>query len=719
MKKKDLLAMKKLQATRLMLDTAKDNPIVAKQIRSSWGNYYRQDSCRYSRYFRASVQNGVLKVAVFIQNDLQAGNKDPKYEIYCDKENNAYITYENETDKWRTSKIDNLSYGMSYLYESRNWQQDTDRKMVNDYFGTGKNKEIYTAVLDFQAEIKSDQLTKKHRKELDQIDETMREVPDIPKNFREWIAKNCFRETMFYEPDSQCRNRWPKMYCTHCRQWMDTQSWPNKPEHNKEDRCPKCGVNITYKSWNRQQYVIDETDVGLLQRLKDDTGWIARSFHCRIRRRHETGWSEYELSVYEDTRARLDDYFVEREMFEYGEYKTTGVTRWCHECRKSQWGYYYPRELGRVVMYTPNLKRELKKEQFGNMDFKKIMCGGKRERVSPVYILQKLRQHPYVEYLQKSGLTTLTDEIMNNCEERELFADNELRLHDVLKLDKQRYQRFKQLNGGSRTLRALQYEIATGYRVTDDNIRFMEEKKADVKELIVLTERTGMNLQRTCNYLHKQMDITGQNFRDLCRHYTDYIDMAEMFGMDITDEIVCRQPRMMEFHDRYTARKNRQKNKSRDAEVDLKYPKIRENEQKFKERFAFSTKEFQIVVPHTASDITKEGRKQHHCVGATDNYISNMNKERYFILFLRRKENLKKPYYTLEVTWDGEIKQFYAAYDRQPDKEKIRAVLDEFTKRVQKRELELQKKLHECEERDGLKAVRIGTQWEMYKAEVV
>jgi hypothetical protein len=183
--------------------------------------------------------------------------------------------------------------------------------------------------------------------------------------------------------------------------------------------------------------------------------------------------------------------------------------------------------------------------------------------------------------------------------------------------------------------------------------------------------------------------------------------------MDITDEIVCHQSRMMEYHDRYTERKNRQENRTRDREVDLKYKNIQKNAKKYEERFKFQTKDLEIVVPSRASDITREGRKQHHCVGASDIYISNMDSERYFILFLRRRSDPKKPYYTLEVSWDGEIKQFYAAYDRQPDKEKIEKVLEEFTRTVEKREEEMKKRMHEAELRDNTEATRIGTDWYM------
>lgn len=699
MKKKDLLAMKSLRATRAMLQTARENQIVAKKRKNTLGYTVSESKCKFMMYFRATAENGILKVAVFTQRELQNEIKTPLYEVYCDRENKKYTTYDPGENKWRSAKIDYLEYpGKWSIQESENWQQDSDRKLVNDYFGTGQNRDIYAAVLDFQAEIKSDQLRRKHRRELEEIDEVMREVPDVPKNFKDWIAKNCFRETLFYEPESRCHHRWPRMYCTHCRQWMDTPTdYKERPEHNKETKCPKCGTAATYKSWNKQQYVKDETDVGLLQRLKDDSGWIMRSFHCKIKRRHDKGWEQYELSVFEDTRARLDETFREAEFFEYGEYKHTGVTRWCHECRKSQWSYYYSKGIGRVVMYTPNLRRELKREQFGKMDLKKIMRGGEHERVEPVFILMKLKKNPYIEYLQKSGLDVLVSEIMRDKEEEELFERESNRINDVLRLDRQRFQRLRQLDGGCRALRLLQYEQTTGQRVSDDNIRFLEQNKADVRSLVRMTKKTGMNVQRTANYLRKQMEITGQDWYGIYRHYVDYIDLAEVFGMDITDEIICRQPRMMEYHDRYTERKNQEKNNARDAEVDMKYPEIRKNRKRFEERFAFQTDEFEIVVPQKASDITREGRLQHHCVGASDTYISNMNSERYFILFLRKRKQKSVPYYTLEVTWDGEIKQFYAAYDRQPDKEKIEEVLKQFKKDVNDRERELRKKLRECE----------------------
>ena len=49
--KKDLLAMKKLTATKQMIKTAEENPIETKKIRTSWGCNYTETKSKYVRYF--------------------------------------------------------------------------------------------------------------------------------------------------------------------------------------------------------------------------------------------------------------------------------------------------------------------------------------------------------------------------------------------------------------------------------------------------------------------------------------------------------------------------------------------------------------------------------------------------------------------------------------------------------------------------------------------
>ena len=57
-----------------------------------------------------------------------------------------------------------------------------------------------------------------------------------------------------------------------------------------------------------------------------------------------------------------------------------------------------------------------------------------------------------------------------------------------------------------------------------------------------------------------------------------------------------------------------------------------------------------------------------------------------WILFLRKKENLEKAYYTVEISMkDDRILQYYSEFDRQPDKTAISKVLEKFKQSVKRR----------------------------------
>ncbi len=697
MNKKDLLTMKHLIATEAMIKAAKDDKKVTTE--NSWTDFqgkkhtYSTSSYTYYYFFTAIVVGAILKVSAFTRARIMRGNREPQFEIFIDRGNNKYITYEPEVDKWRTAKIDMLSYDSgndtSYVYAKKNFQPQEARDIVNEYFATGMNKDIREAVLDFQSTIKKDALRKKHKNELEEIDSVMNEVPDLPKDFDSWVIKNCFKETMFYQKEKPYS--WPNVYCTHCEKWMPAPATnSSKPEHGKEVICPECKTNAVYRSWNKQKYVNDSSDVVILQKLIDKSGYILRKFECSIKRRHEKGWENLEFNKHEILRQKLNNSFVNERLYEYGEYKYTGIYRWCYQCRRSQFSYY-SHDFGTGLMFTKNLKRELKNEAFVNVDFKRFFMGGSRRRIDPGYILRRLQQYPIIEYLMNSGLSKLSDEIMENKENRSLFDHSVKRVHDALRLDKQRMYRLKKFNGGSNVLAALQYERGTGSRVTDENIKFIQDNKVDISKLEM--NRTGMTLQKTLNFLERQQKMHGYDFGQTRRYFTDYLDMAEDRGLDLNDEIVCKNARMMEFHNKYLKEKNRKEKTSRDKDVNQRFEKIKEDYKQNTEHFGFETKEYAFIAPRCAADITKEGRRLHHCVGASDNYIRSMNQRNHFIIFLRRITEKSKPYYTIEVDWDGKVIQYFSAYDRKPDIEKIDAAISEWKAAIDERNRKEEKNL--------------------------
>lgn len=686
MKKKELLQMKPLRVTAQMRkkvreDTKRD---AGYDWRDSFGQKHHINAMQYQYYlfYRAVVENDILKVSVFTRKWILAGKNEPQYEIFISKKENTWLVYETKEEKWRTAKVDMLEYDTEKcrcLYTTDHYQTDSTRKLVNEYLGTGK-REVEAAVLDFQSEVRKEELKNKHKSEITQIDEVMREVPELPRDFEKWVEKYGFikKEYMFYKKDKKGKIL---RYCSHCRKWV--RETTAEVKHNQETICPRCKTEVVYKSWGRQKYMGDETTVGILQKMNDDTGYILRKFDCKRKMNREKGWEEEpEITMHEYVRVRLDKRFAEVELFEYGEYKYTGVDRWCHYCRRSQWGYY-TRSFGRAVMYTRNMQKVLETERFGRMNFKEVFCGDTGEKTSPAYILQRLAQYPELEYLQKSGLQLLSDEIMGATEEQNLFDKNAMTLAGFLKIDKQRVQRLKKINGGCSVLKALQYEQQSNEKLTDKQLWYIKACRVDVGEL--QTERTHLKLGKALNFLERQQEKEKQNYATIRRYYCDYLDMAEERGMDLTDEIVCKNNRMMEFHNKYLEEKNKKENEKRDKEVNEKFSKISEQYKENKKRFEWETESLCVIVPQRASDITKEGRLQHHCVGASDTYMRRMNEGTTYILFLRKKENMQQPYYTLEVNCAGTILQAYAAYDRKPDWEEVESVLKEYTKELEQR----------------------------------
>lgn len=690
MKKKELLKTKPILATQKMFEVFRSD--IAEKIEHSnysGGKWYTYNY-KYKRYFRVAIYEDILKAAVFTRKQLEKKMATPMYEVYCDRKNREFATYEVLTGKWFTAKINNLNYGdndYQIRYVRSEWQTDADRKKVNEFFGTGVNLDIFEAILSFQSSIRDEHRANKYRSEIEGIDAVMKEVPEQPKNLEKWILKNCFHETLFYKAEDKSQ-----VYCTHCDSWVRPKE---KPVHLHETKCPKCRVEARYRAWKKQKYLNESVPVVVMQKLMDGTGYILRKYSATILRRQEgkgtyTWWKDYKLLVHEEARERLSDSFISQEYFEYGEFRYTGIVRWCHNVQK-RGGiyYYYTNAIGSGMVYTPNLKQVLKGTDKEKLDLKLLFQGEKKKTVDVAQRLKILNENPFIEYLIKSGATVLADEILKGGTRLFQFDKTGKRINDVCLLDKPQFRRFCKINGDHNILKALQMEWYYG-RISDDNIKYIQENAVKMVGIEHLCERTGMTQERMLNYLKRQQAELGLDERRTADLYCDYLDMAEERGMDIKDEIVCRQKDMREYHDRYLKEKNKEKDKKRDKEVNKKFSAIAKMYAENVDWFSWEDKDYIIQVPKRASDITREGRVQHHCVGASDTYMQRMAKGESFILFLRKKTKPKTAYYTLEVKHDGTLRQWYGAYDRKPDKETIEKVLERFTKKIQRKEKKLQ-----------------------------
>ena len=353
MKKKELRRMKPLYATPRMMELVWQDVGIQKEIRYMYGNNVKYTEYEYNLYYRVVIENNILKVAVFTRKQMAAGEQMPQYEIYLSKEENTHLTYAVREGKWRTGKINTLDYDTGRLpygtSAKKPWVSEADKKKINEYLETG-NKEAKEAILTFQHEVEKDRLTKKYRSEMEKIDAVMDVVPELPKDFDKWILDQGFINERYLIYQYGDKNN--SAICTHCGK---TVYLKERPKHNQTTVCPACKSQAWMKAWKKQKYLSDKKKIGIIQNLTDGSGYILRLFDCKLERKQENGYRLDFAGRWELRRFKLDNHFVPIEYFEWGEYKNTGVKRWCHELNHGGYNWYYQDE--ECVLYTRNLKR--------------------------------------------------------------------------------------------------------------------------------------------------------------------------------------------------------------------------------------------------------------------------------------------------------------------------------------------------------------------------
>lgn len=68
------------------------------------------------------------------------------------------------------------------------------------------------------------------------------------------------------------------------------------------------------------------------------------------------------------------------------------------------------------------------------------------------------------------------------------------------------------------------------------------------------------------------------------------------------------------------------------------------------EKFCYKDKDFEIVAPESGEEVVAEGRILDHCVGG---YVDRIAKGETIILFMRKRSDPQKPFYTLNISPDG------------------------------------------------------------------
>lgn len=291
-------------------------------------------------------------------------------------------------------------------------------------------------------------------------------------------------------------------------------------------------------------------------------------------------------------------------------------------------------------------------------------------KCDPTYIIRKCRSNPQIEYIAKKGCLRLAVDLVNNYGVKELKISNAI------------YKRLRECDGGMEARELL--EVAP--RITDKYLKEFCKVKDRIKASMIIGLAKEVNINHVYTLLLKTGGMTVNNIKE----YEDYLRMAQRLGNNPSDEIIYRNKNWHEWHTRYADEIGKRELITKNKTENKKFKNISTDYKINKSLFSWEDENYLIIVPKNAAEINEEGRKQHHCVGAQPQYKERMCNRKSFIVFLRKKKCPDMPYYTIECDLQRVI-QFYAAYDRQPDKEKVQKVLNRWMKQVKKNSKELSK----------------------------
>lgn len=294
-------------------------------------------------------------------------------------------------------------------------------------------------------------------------------------------------------------------------------------------------------------------------------------------------------------------------------------------------------------------------------------------KCDPTFIIRRVQDHPEIEYVAKRGCLRLAAELVNEGGVNRL---------PIGSMTSENWKKLKAIDGGRNAVELL--EIAP--KIQDRYLKDFCKIKGSAKAGMIINLAKDYNINHVYGLLLK----TGGLTVPVIQEYRDYLSMAARLGNNPKDEIIYRNKRWQEWHDRYSEEIDRRELKDKNREENKKFKNISRDYKLNSRLFSWEDKDYIIMVPKNAGEINLEGRQQHHCVGSSSTYKTRMNNRESFIVFLRKKAEPNKPYYTIECDLK-KVLQFYSAYDRQPDKEEVQKILTKWMKQVRKNNRELSK----------------------------
>lgn len=701
MRKDELRKLRALPATKEMMEKGKGFR-TEKKKRFPWD---AKESIvtipNFDRLLRVQNLNGYVKIALFLPEDMKKDIKTPRYEIFLNVPGGEYITRELDENgkevRWLKAMVINLAHVSHEYYDSISGK-DYINKDGMDTLGRlplkdDRGQKGLSRLQAWQQELLHEEMRQREAREQAPWDEDMSLVPELPKDFEEWMRKETANEYYIIYEYSPKQTRG---YCSRCKKFVKIKN----PRHDKVTKCPSCKAKAFFKASGRIKTLsTDDYKAEIIQKIEG--GLVVRKFEQRQWYRN-TDYTEPHIRTRECQRVLIfEDGTVKR--YTWDMYKNKYL-RWVYQDNDmyvyGEYGY-----LGsRMKLYKRNFARLKQNSMFKKsaIDLWDVLpCG-----VTRYLTIEK--GNPAIEMLARIGMFKLAEELLHSRYDKNLMDQNATEIAKMLKIDNNRLKRLKAMNANLASLRWMQYEKLANTIWPDEMIKDLGIAGFATSAFDFL--KAPISFVKCYNYLKKQAVMTGETIRQTLITWDDYHSMAEQMKMNVKLDQIAKPKDLKQAHDELVLLKSKDELKKQVKDIEKKWPKVNEQLPKL-QKFAFTSGEYTIVVPKNVMDIAIEGTVLRHCVHTCEYYFSRIQTDESYLFFLRKSKSPDTPWYTLEVEPSGNIRQKRTTGDNQNAdfKEAVEFLKKwqrHFKKQLTKEEKELGKKADELR-KENYKNLRV------------
>lgn len=500
----------------------------------------------------------------------------------------------------------------------------------------------------------------------ERVRELMARFGEPPEEVRKWV----FNERLTVFPWFYQYNHRKVQYgkCAACGKNSELEGVRGR----KRMRCPKCGAEIecvnadsvNFKhgpdkaKWDSSMDIVYHQVLGQGQFLSRyfiaGSSYIFDIKSAEIIRRDNLFESRRDLWSFVDGRAVIDQIYEQ-----YGDRWGKRQVRYSRYCGL---GESYPGNISEVLIAT-GYRRLL------NMDIT-ALCGKWNRHI--VELLNGIAREPVAENIAKAGLYKLAEQIILSGSVSVGVCDSK-KPYKFLGISRNVIPAFAEIDIDRDRLKSWRY-----LNLTEKDVGAfcgLCELRTDIFLTVGAKISTyRLTIGRVNNYLRKQAERCKRDIDDTATLWIDYIGMARKLDIDfLQDRELLFPPDIGKEHDRFT-----------------KLVEVKETEERQKglaERTAlldtleWSDEQFLIRPLRTVDEFITESRVLDHCVKTyIDKHISGTDN----IFALRKTNEPDKPFFTVDISCVGKLKQNHGLHNCVPTKE-VNAFVNKWLKVVGKR----------------------------------